>query len=75
MCGCRGLSYVVVPTLGKCLLMRRMQWCHASVVRGTGNHQTYALDIGFVVDGLLREAGIMPRGLVSSSACETRDGS
>lgn len=28
-----------------------------------GNHQTYALDIGFLVEGLLREAGVMPRGL------------
>lgn len=55
--------------------MRRMQSCYLPVARRAGNHQTYALDIGFVVDGLLREAGIMPRGLVSSSASETRDGS
>ncbi len=28
-----------------------------------GNHQTYALDLGFLVEGLLREARILPRGL------------
>ena len=28
-----------------------------------GNHQTYALDIGFVVEGLLKATGILPRGL------------
>ncbi|KAK9838483.1 hypothetical protein WJX81_002279 [Elliptochloris bilobata] len=28
-----------------------------------GNHQTYALDIGFLVETLVKERGIMPRGL------------
>ena len=28
-----------------------------------GNHQTYALDIGFLVEQLVKERGIMPRGL------------
>jgi len=28
-----------------------------------GNHQTYALDVGFLVEALVKERGIMPRGL------------
>jgi 1-acyl-sn-glycerol-3-phosphate acyltransferase len=28
-----------------------------------GNHQTYALDTGMMVEQLIRERGIMPRGL------------
>jgi len=28
-----------------------------------GNHQTYALDIGLLVEGILKETGILPRGL------------
>ena len=28
-----------------------------------GNHQTYALDIGLLVEEVLRETGTMPRGL------------
>lgn len=27
------------------------------------NHQTYALDIGPLIDGLLRQTGLLPRGL------------
>ena len=28
-----------------------------------GNHQTYALDVGPMVEALIRERGILPRGL------------
>lgn len=27
------------------------------------NHQTYALDIGPLIEGLLRQTGLLPRGL------------
>lgn len=37
-----------------------------------GNHQTYALDIGFLVEGLLSQAGIMPRGLAHPVIFEVR---
>ncbi len=28
-----------------------------------GNHQTFALDLGLMVEQIVREAGILPRGL------------
>lgn len=46
-------------TLPACMC-RDTQMCVSACA---GNHQTYALDIGFLVEGLLREAGVMPRGL------------
>lgn len=27
------------------------------------NHQTFALDIGILIEGLLRQTGLLPRGL------------
>lgn len=40
-----------------------------------GNHQTYALDIGFLVEQLVKERGIMPRGLAHPAIFAVRAGS
>ena len=39
-----------------------------------GNHQTYALDIGFLVEQLVKERGIMPRGLAHPAIFAVRCG-
>lgn len=36
------------------------------------NHQTFALDIGILIDGLLRQTGVLPRGLTHPAVFQVR---
>lgn len=36
------------------------------------NHQTYALDIGPLIEGLLRQTGLLPRGLTHPAVFQVR---
>ncbi len=38
-----------------------------------GNHQTFALDLGLMVEQIVREVGILPRGLAHPAIFAVRD--
>lgn len=47
---------------------------HGRPVLYVGNHQTLALDIGFIIEDVLRERGILLRGLAHPAVFGVRCG-